>query len=108
MLTSDHREQPGPLSLVESFIVLLCQLSYAIENQLGHHPHWGVFYLLLAGSLWHKGAYNRTFPCMEATYLLCHKEPERSKLVLYGIKELAHCDTVILRHCDNECDTMTL
>ena len=24
--------------------------------------------LLLVGSLWHKGAYNRTFPCMEATY----------------------------------------
>ena len=23
---------------------------------------------LLAGSLWHKGAYNRTFPCMEANY----------------------------------------
>ena len=22
--------------------------------------------ILLAGSLWHKGAYNRTFPCMEA------------------------------------------
>ena len=32
-----------------------------------------------AGSLWHKGAYNRTFPCMEATYPLCHKEPARSK-----------------------------
>ena len=28
---------------------------------------------LLAGSLWHKGAYNRTFPCMEATYPLWHK-----------------------------------
>ena len=26
------------------------------------------FCLLLAGSLWHKGAYNRTFPCMEANY----------------------------------------
>ena len=24
-------------------------------------------------------AYNRTFPCMEATYPLCHKEPARSK-----------------------------
>ena len=32
--------------------------------------------LLLAGSLWHKGANNRTFPCMEATYPLCQKEPE--------------------------------
>ena len=28
--------QPGPLSLVESFIVLFRQLSYAIKNQLGH------------------------------------------------------------------------
>ena len=28
----------------------------------------GVFCLLLAGSLWHKGAYNRTFPCMEDNY----------------------------------------
>ena len=53
------------------------QQSYAIKNQLGHpkpllgnekYPHWGVFCLLLAGSLWHKGAYNRTFPCMEANY----------------------------------------
>ena len=26
-----------------------------------------------AGSLWHKGAYKRTIPCMEATYPLCHK-----------------------------------
>ena len=34
---------------------------------------------MLSGSLWHKGAYNRTFPCMEATYPLCHKEPARSK-----------------------------
>ena len=27
---------------------------------------------ILAGSVWHKGAYNRTFPCMEATYHLWH------------------------------------
>ena len=37
---------------------------------------------------------NRTFPCMEATYPLCHKEPARSKQRpvsrgLYGIRELA-------------------
>ena len=55
------------LSLVERFIVLLRQLSYAIKNQLvaskapigglwnAKYPHWGVFCLLLAGSLWHKG-----------------------------------------------------
>ena len=65
--------------------------------------------LLAPALLCHKGAYNRTFPCMEATYPLCHKEPARSKqrpvgslrskapsmglwmpeLVLYGIRELA-------------------
>ena len=57
---------PG-FSLVERFIVLLRQLSYAIKNQLvaskapigglwnAKYPHWGVFCLLLAGSLWHKG-----------------------------------------------------
>ena len=27
--------------------------------------------LLLAGSLWHKGVYNRTFQGIEATYPLC-------------------------------------
>ena len=53
---------------------------------------------ILAGSLCHKGAYNRTFPFMEATYPLCHKEPVRSKQatrgfgcdesVLYGIRVL--------------------
>ena len=34
-----------------------------------------LFCLFLTGSLWHKGAYNRTFPCMEATYpyFLMHK-----------------------------------
>ena len=37
------------------------------------------YFLPYAGSLWHKGAYNRTFPCREATYPLCHKEPARSK-----------------------------
>ena len=56
------------LSLVERIIVLLRQLSYAIKNQLvaskapyyglwnAKYPHWGVFCLLLAGSLWHKRA----------------------------------------------------
>ena len=49
---------------------LLCQQSYAITNQLRHSkpPPTRGFGTLLAGSLWHKGAYNRTFPCMEATY----------------------------------------
>ena len=52
--------------------------------------------LALAGSLWHKGAYNRTFPCMEA------KKNQRGaskitpkgyfgcdELVLYGTRLLA-------------------
>ena len=44
-------------------------------------------FLPFAGSLWHKGAYNRSFPCMEANYPLWGLwMPE---LVLYGIKELA-------------------
>ena len=52
------------ISLVESFIKLLRQLSYAIKNKLGHpKPLVGALerkdptglYLLLAGSLWHKG-----------------------------------------------------
>ena len=71
------------LSLVESnicsFIVLLvpailCHKEPARASKSPYsvlwnakYPHWGVFCLLLAGSLWHKGAY-RTFPCMEANY----------------------------------------
>ena len=57
------------------------QLSYAMKNQL-------------VGSLWHKGAYNRTFPCnVHGSHpSLCHKEPARgfgcNKLVLYCSREL--------------------
>ena len=49
--------QRSPLSLVESFIVLLRQLSYAIKNQLGHpkHPTRGFGTQRPNGSLWHKG-----------------------------------------------------
>ena len=77
-------EQTGPLSLVEecrgSSLIgrelpqsCLCQQSYAIKNHLGHPkpPTRGFgtqIFLLLAGSIGHKGAYNRTFPCMEANY----------------------------------------
>ena len=46
------RSTEARLSLVESFIVLLRQLSYARKNQLGHPTG---LCLLLAGSLWHKG-----------------------------------------------------
>ena len=57
--------------------------------------------MLLSGSLWHKGAYNRTFPCMEATYPYAIKNQRGAskkllvggfgcdELVLYGIRELA-------------------
>ena len=64
LLHSDwSRNVEDGFSLVERFIVLLRQLSYAIKNQL-RHPN----FLPYAGSLWNKGAYKRSFPCMEATY----------------------------------------
>ena len=65
------------LSLVESFIELKYFHIVATPALLCHKeptrriqsPLLGALErLLLAGSLWHKGAYNRTFPCMEATY----------------------------------------
>ena len=84
-------------------------LCLCIKNQLRHPKP--PYYLLLAGSLWHKGAYNRTFPCMEANYpyviknqrgaskiplvggILRSKAPSRehgmSGLVLSGIRLLA-------------------
>ena len=50
----------------------------------------GSFFLLLAGSLWHKGAYNRTFPCIEENYPYAVKnQPGARGLVLYGIRLLA-------------------
>ena len=42
---------------------LLCHKEPAPRIQ---SPLLGAFCLLLAGSLWHKGAYSRTFLCMEA------------------------------------------
>ena len=58
------------LSLVQSLIVLLrqCLLCHKEPARRIQSPLQGAFCLLLAGSLWHKGAYNRTFPCMEANY----------------------------------------
>ena len=63
-------------------------------------PLLGVFCMLLAGSLWHKGAYNRSFPCMEANYPYAIKNQRGARitpskryfcdqLVLYGIRLLA-------------------
>ena len=43
------------------------------------------YFLPFAVSLWHKGAYKRSFLCMEATYLFCQKEPARSRLVLSSL-----------------------
>ena len=62
-------------------------------------PLLGAFCLLLAGSLRHKGAYNRTFPCMEANYPYAIKNQRGAskkplvggfgceELVLYGIRD---------------------
>ena len=63
-------KQCGPLSLVESFTVLLrqCLLCHKEPARRIQSPLLGAFCLLHAGSLWHKGAYNRIFPCMEANY----------------------------------------
>ena len=49
---------------------LTSQLSYAIKNQLGYPkpPTRGISCLPYTGSLWHKGAYNRIFPLLEANY----------------------------------------
>ena len=47
------------IALVKIFIVLL------------HHWHWGVFCLLLAGSLWHK-EYLPWLPCTERSYYRRH------------------------------------
>ena len=54
------------LSLVENFIVMLRQLSYAIKNQLKatKAPYKGHF-LPFVGSLWHK---DRWLPCTERIY----------------------------------------
>ena len=70
---------------------LLRQQSYAIKNHIGHpKPPTRVFCLLLAGSLWHKGAYNRTFPCMEANYPYDIKRASKKPLVGgFGCDELS-------------------
>ena len=64
-------------------------LCLCIKNQLRHPKP--PYYLLLAGSLWHKGAHDRTFPCMEANYP--HKEPASSTsrvLWMRGAGSLLH------------------
>ena len=47
----------------------LLQLSYDIKNNL-KAPQ-----VPLVVSLWHKGAFNRSFPCMEANYAYAKKYP---------------------------------
>ena len=51
--------QCGPLSLVESFIVLLrqCLLCHKEPARRIQSPLLGAFCLLLAGSLWHKNSW---------------------------------------------------
>ena len=48
--------------------LLRCLLCHKEPARRIQSPLLGAFCLLLAGSLWHKGAYNRTFQCMEANY----------------------------------------
>ena len=92
------RSNEARLSLVESFILLLrqCLLCHKEPARRIQSPLLGAFCLLLAGSLWHKGAYNRTFPCMEANYPYAIKNQRGAskvggfgcdELVLYGIRD---------------------
>ena len=48
--------------------LLRCLLCHKEPARRIQSPLLGAFCLLLAGSLWHKGAYKWTFPCMEANY----------------------------------------
>ena len=59
-------------------------LSYAIKNQLmapgTKYPQMS--FLPFDGSLWHKGTYNRSFPCTVADY---HAIPTCLEVCCYGI-----------------------
>ena len=100
------RNDEARLSLVERFIVLLWQLSYAIKNQLGH-PKPPTRGFGTQNTLWHK---DRWLPCTERSYYRrpyaiknqrgASKDPLglcvpnnrglwMPELVLYGIRELA-------------------
>ena len=88
---------------------LLCHKEPAPRIQ---SPLLGAFCLLLAGSLWHKGAYNRTFPCMEANYPYVIKNQRGAskkhlvggfgcdELVLYGIWDTIATPRKSPRHRD--------
>ena len=48
---------------------LLCHKEPALKAPKSpFYPRHGGYFLPFTGSLWHKGAYYRFFPCMEATY----------------------------------------
>ena len=62
---------------------LLCHKEPA--RRITKSPFLGAFFLILCGSLWHKGAYNRTSLWMEAKYLYVIKNQRgASKKSLVG------------------------
>ena len=70
--------------------LLLCLLCHKDLGRRIQSPLLGAFCLLLAGSLWHRGAYNRTFPCMKANYPYAIKNQQgASKKPLVGSGSLA-------------------
>ena len=95
LLRQAGRIQTSVLQSMVRFKELLRQHFYAIKNQLKalNAPH--------AGSLWHKGAYNRNLLCMETNNLYTIKNQRGAskkplvggfgcdELVLYGIRLLA-------------------
>ena len=97
------RNVEARLSLVEIFIMLLRQLSYAIKNQLG--PPKPPTRVSACSSLVLYGIRDRWLPCTERSYYrrpnaiknlrraMRSKAPSRGlwmpELVLYGIRELA-------------------
>ena len=92
--TTAFQCQSGPIFTIVNMGYLkhaaLCLGKSEIFLVVKYFCSWNIFHLVCetlydrlvhldAGSSWHKGAYHRTFTCMEATYPLCHKEPARCK-----------------------------
>ena len=85
------------LDVEDCSVELLRQQFYAMKN----HLLWG---LVLAGSSWHKGAFNRSFPCVEANYPYDIRNQQGAsqktrwmpELVFYGMILLAkeHCEAL--------------
>ena len=73
--------------------LLRCLLCHKEPARCIQSPLLGAFCLLLAGSLWHKGAYNRTFPCMEANYTYAIKNQ-------LGASKKTHCVFLRSKACE--------